>query len=38
MNYFDKKSVKRLDRFSQFAIASSAEAIKDSEINLRKNK
>jgi len=32
--YFDKKTVKRLDRFSQFAIASSVEAISDSNINL----
>lgn len=30
-NYFDKKSVKRLDRFSQFAIASAVQAIKDTE-------
>jgi 3-oxoacyl-[acyl-carrier-protein] synthase II len=35
-NYFDKKSVKRLDRFSQFAIASSVQAIEDSNINLDK--
>lgn len=35
-NYFDKKSVKRLDRFSQFALAASVEAIQDSEINLDK--
>lgn len=35
-NYFDKKSVKRLDRFSQFAIAASAQAIEDSNINLEK--
>lgn len=35
-NYFDKKSVKRLDRFTQFALASSAEAIKDSDIKLDK--
>jgi len=34
--YFDKKSVKRLDRFSQFAIAASVQAVKDSEINLEK--
>ncbi len=34
--FFDKKSVKRLDRFSQFAIASSVEAIEDSQINLEK--
>ena len=33
---FDKKSVKRLDKFSQFAIASSVQAISDSEINLEK--
>lgn len=35
-NYFDKKSVKRLDRFTQFALASSAEAVLDSSINLDK--
>jgi 3-oxoacyl-[acyl-carrier-protein] synthase II len=35
-NYFDKKSVKRLDRFSQFAIAASVQAIEDSNINLEK--
>jgi 3-oxoacyl-[acyl-carrier-protein] synthase II len=35
-NYFDKKSVKRLDRFSQFAIASSVQAIEDSNVNLEK--
>ena len=35
-NYFDKKSVKRLDRFSQFGIASSVQAIEDSNINLEK--
>ncbi len=35
-NYFDKKSVKRLDRFSQFAIAASVQAINDSELNLDK--
>lgn len=34
--YFDKKSVKRLDPFSQFAIASSIQAINDSQINLEK--
>jgi len=34
--YFDKKSVKRLDRFSQFAIAASVQAIVDSEVNLEK--
>ncbi len=33
-NYFDKKSVKRLDRFSQFAIASAVQAIEDTEANL----
>lgn len=31
--YFDKKSVKRLDRFSQFAIAASVQAIEDASIN-----
>lgn len=33
-NYFDKKAVKRLDRFSQFAIASAVQAVDDSEVNL----
>ncbi|MDT3697451.1 MAG: beta-ketoacyl-ACP synthase II [Ignavibacterium sp.] len=33
-NYFDKKSVKRLDRFSQFAIASAVQAIDDAELKL----
>lgn len=33
-NYFDKKAVKRLDRFSQFAVASAVQAIKDTEANL----
>ena len=33
-NYFDKKAVKRLDRFSQFAIASAVQAIEDTESNL----
>jgi 3-oxoacyl-[acyl-carrier-protein] synthase II len=35
-NYFDKKTVKRLDPFSQFAIASSVQAINDSGVNLDK--
>lgn len=35
-DYFDKKSVKRLDRFAQFAIASSVQAVDDSNINLEK--
>ena len=30
--YFDKRSCKRLDKFSQFAIIASREAIKDSGI------
>ncbi|MFZ2322144.1 MAG: beta-ketoacyl-ACP synthase II [Ignavibacteriaceae bacterium] len=34
--YFDKKTVRRLDPFSQFGIASSVLAINDSEINLDK--
>lgn len=32
--YFDKKSVKRLDRFSQFAIAASVQAMEDAKVNL----
>ncbi|HCY76451.1 MAG TPA: beta-ketoacyl-[acyl-carrier-protein] synthase II [Ignavibacteriales bacterium] len=35
-NYFDKKSARRLDRFSQFALAASVQAIEDSKINLEK--
>lgn len=35
-NYFDKKTIRRLDPFSQFAIASSVQAIVDSCINLDK--
>jgi 3-oxoacyl-[acyl-carrier-protein] synthase II len=34
--YFDKKTIRRLDPFSQFAIASSVQAINDSEVNLDK--
>jgi 3-oxoacyl-[acyl-carrier-protein] synthase II len=34
--YFDKKSVRRLDRFSQFAIAASVQAMEDSKIDLEK--
>jgi 3-oxoacyl-[acyl-carrier-protein] synthase II len=34
--YFDKKSVRRLDPYAQFAIASSVQAINDSEVNLDK--
>lgn len=35
-NYFDKKSLKRLDPFTQFALVSAQEAIEDSELNLDK--
>jgi 3-oxoacyl-[acyl-carrier-protein] synthase II len=35
-DYFDKKTIRRLDPFSQFAIAASEIAIKDSGINLDK--
>jgi 3-oxoacyl-[acyl-carrier-protein] synthase II len=34
--YFDKKSVRRLDRFSQFALAASVQAMEDSKIDLEK--
>jgi 3-oxoacyl-[acyl-carrier-protein] synthase II len=34
LNYLDKKSVKRTDRYTQFAIASSILAIEDSGLNL----
>ena len=33
MNFFDRKEARRLDRFSQYAIVSSDEAIKDSGLN-----
>jgi len=35
-NYFDKKSIRRLDPFAQYAIAATAQAFDDSEINLEK--
>jgi len=34
-NFFNKKELKRLDRFSQYAIISSDEAIKDSKLDLK---
>lgn len=34
--YFDKKTVRRLDPYAQFGIASSVQAINDSEVNLDK--
>jgi 3-oxoacyl-[acyl-carrier-protein] synthase II len=36
LNYFEKSEVKKMDPFSQYAMASSAEAIKDAELNLEK--
>ncbi len=33
MNFFERKEARRLDRFSQYAIVSSDEAIKDSGLN-----
>ena len=36
LNYMDKKEVKRLARYSQFAVAASTEAIADSEIDFNK--
>ena len=36
LNYMDKKEVKRLARYSQFAVAASLEAIADSEIDFNK--
>ena len=36
LNYFDKKEARKLDRFSQYAIVCSDEAIKDSKLNLEK--
>jgi 3-oxoacyl-[acyl-carrier-protein] synthase II len=35
-NYFDKKSIKRLDPFAQYAIAATVQAFDDSEINLER--
>ncbi len=35
-NFFDKKTAKRLDPFSQFALATSEMAVSDSEVNLDK--
>ncbi|MBN2425099.1 MAG: beta-ketoacyl-ACP synthase II [Calditrichaceae bacterium] len=34
--YFDKKDIKKLDRYTQFAIIAAREAIKDSGLNLEK--
>src|SRR6056297_519996 len=34
LDFFDRKEVRRLDRFAQYAIVASDEAIKDSGINL----
>ena len=36
MDFFDRREVRKLDRFSQYAIVSSDEAIKDSGINNEK--
>ncbi|MEE2773077.1 MAG: beta-ketoacyl-ACP synthase II [Bacteroidota bacterium] len=36
LDYFDRKEVRRLDRFAQYALVSSDEAIKDSGIDLDK--
>lgn len=35
-NYFDKKSLKRLDPFTQYALVSAQEAVEDSGLNLEK--
>ena len=34
LDYFNRKEARKLDRFSQYAMVSSKEAIKDSQINL----
>ncbi|GCC51795.1 beta-ketoacyl-[acyl-carrier-protein] synthase II [Chryseotalea sanaruensis] len=34
LNYFEKSEVKKMDPFSQYAMAATAEAIQDSELNL----
>jgi beta-ketoacyl-acyl-carrier-protein synthase II len=36
INYMDKKEAKRMDRFCQFALASSIEAVEDSKLDLEK--
>lgn len=33
LNYFDRKQAQRLDRFAQFAVAASEEALKDAGVN-----
>lgn len=35
-DYFDRKTTKRLDRYSQFAVIAAKEALRDSEINMAK--
>lgn len=35
-DYFDRKEARKLDKFAQYAIVASEEAIKDAEINLEK--
>jgi len=35
-NYFEKKEIKKLDRFSQYSLIACEEAIKDSKINIEK--
>lgn len=34
LNYFEKSEVKKMDPFSQYALASTAEAISDSQLNM----
>jgi len=36
LQYFDRKEVRRLDRFSQFALVAAEEALKDSGLDLEK--
>ena len=36
LNHFDKKEARKLDRFAQYAIVCSDEALKDSSLNLEK--
>jgi len=36
LNYFEKSEVKKMDPFSQYAMASTAEAVKDAALNLEK--
>ena len=36
LNFFDRKEIKKLDRFTQYALVSTDEAINDSGLNIEK--